>query len=81
MSEETRSFEDVMQELETIVQKLEADDVPLEKAISYYQRGIELSKWCDDKLSTVEQQVADIVGEDGTVETVKLEEENDGNKA
>ena len=52
------SFETAMQQLEVIVGKLEEGDVPLEKAIEYFQKGMELSKLCHDKLQHVEKQMA-----------------------
>lgn len=74
MTEEQRSFEDVMLELEEIVKKLEEANVPLEDAISYYQKGIELSKWCDEKLAQVEKQVASIVDDEGESKPIEIEE-------
>ncbi|WP_440895814.1 exodeoxyribonuclease VII small subunit [Amphibacillus sp. Q70] len=75
MTEKKRSFEEVMLELEEIVKKLEEADVPLEDAISYYQKGIELSKWCDEKLAQVEKQVANIVNDEGESKSIEIEEE------
>lgn len=75
MSEEKRSFEEVMEELEEITRKLEEADVPLDDAISYYKKGIELSKWCDEKLAEVEKQVANIVDEEGGIKTIEIEGE------
>lgn len=60
---EERKFDDVLKELEAIVTKLEAADVPLEEALDYYQKGIVLSKWCDERLKSVEAQVVELVDE------------------
>lgn len=57
----TRTFEETMQELEVIVRKLEEGDVPLEEALSYYQKGMELSKWCHEKLQHVEEEMTKVV--------------------
>jgi exodeoxyribonuclease VII small subunit len=59
------SFEEAIAELEQIVLKLEQGDVPLEEAISYFKQGMELSKLCDDKLKSVEEQMAVILGDNG----------------
>jgi len=75
MTEKKRTFEATMAELEAIIKKLEADDVPLEDAISYYEKGMKLSKWCDDKLTQVEKQVANIITEDGEFKRVEIEGE------
>ncbi|BAM47309.1 exodeoxyribonuclease VII small subunit [Amphibacillus xylanus] len=75
MTDNKRTFESTMAELEAIVKKLEADDVPLEDAISYYEKGMRLSKWCDEKLAQVEKQMANIITEEGEIKPIDLEEE------
>ncbi|TFE03190.1 exodeoxyribonuclease VII small subunit [Jeotgalibacillus salarius] len=59
------SFEEAMENLEEIVAKLEEGDVPLEEAIDYYKKGVELSKLCHDKLQSAEKQLAVMMTEDG----------------
>lgn len=75
MSKEEKSFEEAMKELEEIVGKLEEGDVPLEKAINYYQEGMELSKICNAKLAQVEKQMEKIVDEEGNSEPFLIQEE------
>lgn len=72
---EKLSFEQAMDKLEEIVQKLEAGDVPLEKAIDYYQDGMVLSKICSDKLTNVQDKMAKIVNEQGEVTSFDMQEE------
>jgi exodeoxyribonuclease VII small subunit len=69
------SFEDAMTKLEQIVDKLEEGDVPLEEAIVFYKEGMELSKLCHDKLKSVEEQLTQIITEDGRTESFSIEEE------
>lgn len=73
--EQELSFEDAMEELEKIVEKLEEGDVPLEKAINYYQEGMKLSKICSDKLNKVQEKVVKIVNEQGKLEPFDVQEE------
>ncbi len=73
--EQQVSFEEAMQELEQIVAKLEAGDVPLEQAIQLFQDGMKWSKFCHDKLQTVEKQMDEILKEDGTTEPFSIQEE------
>jgi exodeoxyribonuclease VII small subunit len=73
--EKVLSFEQAMEQLETIVEKLEEGDVPLEEAISFYKEGMELSKLCHDKLKSVETQLAEIITEDGRTEGFSINEE------
>lgn len=50
MSEEKElTFEQAIEQLEKIVERLEEGDVPLEQVITYYQKGMELSKICHEK--------------------------------
>jgi exodeoxyribonuclease VII small subunit len=74
-NEKTLSFEVAMEELETIVDKLEEGDVPLEEAISIYKNGMELSKLCHEKLKSVEEQLTEILTSDGQKETFTIPEE------
>lgn len=69
------SFEEAMKKLEGIVEKLEEGDVPLEEAISIYREGMELSKLCHDKLKDVEEQLTQIITEDGKKEDFSIQEE------
>jgi exodeoxyribonuclease VII small subunit len=73
--EKKLSFEQAMDQLESIVEKLEEGDVPLEEAISFYKEGMELSKLCHDKLKNVEEQLAQVITEDGRTEGFSINEE------
>jgi exodeoxyribonuclease VII small subunit len=76
MEEENKlSFEEAMNKLEVIVERLEEGDVPLEEAIAIYKEGMELSKLCHDKLKNVEEQLAQIITEDGRKESFSITEE------
>jgi exodeoxyribonuclease VII small subunit len=76
MAEENKlSFEEAMNKLEGIVERLEEGDVPLEEAIAIYKEGMELSKLCHDKLKNVEEQLAQIITEDGRKESFSITEE------
>lgn len=64
MSEEI-GFEEAMEQLETIVAKLESGDVPLEQAIELFQEGMRLSRVCGQKLESVERKIEMLLEEDG----------------
>ena len=49
------TFEASLQELEQIVTRLEQGDVPLEEALTAFQKGMELSKQCKDTLANAEK--------------------------
>ena len=60
------SFETALKELEEIVQQLEQDDVPLEKAMKFYEKGMKLSKQCNDMLESAEEKMTVILQNDNT---------------
>jgi exodeoxyribonuclease VII small subunit len=46
-----------MQELDSLVRRLESGEMPLDQLLSGYQRGAALLQFCRDKLQTVEDQI------------------------
>lgn len=72
---EQLSFEEAMKQLEELVEKLESGEVPLEKAIQYYQEGMKLSKLCNEKLGNVEKQMQQIMNEHGEFEPFTIQED------
>jgi exodeoxyribonuclease VII small subunit len=62
------SFEDALAELEQIVRRLEAGQVKLDEAIQCYERGAQLKRHCEQKLTEAQQRVDRIViGPDGMI--------------
>lgn len=62
------SFEDALAELEGIVRRLEGGQVRLDDAIQSYERGAQLKRHCEQKLSEAQQRVDRIVvAPDGSV--------------
>ena len=60
------SFEAAMEELETVVTRLETGDVALEDAIKLYERGAQLRAHCEARLKAAEAKVEAItLGPDG----------------
>lgn len=62
----TKKFEENLQDLETIVNKLENGDVPLEEAISEFQKGMLLSKELQKTLQAAEKTLVKVMQADGT---------------
>lgn len=63
MAKQTKElkFEEAIEKLESFVQKLEAGEVPLEESIRIFEEGMELSKWCETRLSEVEARIETIM--------------------
>ena len=57
------SFEDAMAELEQLVARMEAGELPLEASVAAYRRGAELVKLCAGQLDKVDVQVRMLEGE------------------
>ena len=55
------SFEESLEKLEEIVNKLESGDVALDEAIDEFNTAMLLVKQCNEKLSTAEESIAKIV--------------------
>ncbi|MCX7241423.1 MAG: exodeoxyribonuclease VII small subunit [Burkholderiales bacterium] len=51
------SYEAAMEELETLVARLESGDMPLEQLLTGYQRGAQLLHYCREQLQAVEDQI------------------------
>ncbi|WP_442962160.1 exodeoxyribonuclease VII small subunit [Pseudogracilibacillus sp. SE30717A] len=64
-----------MIKLEEIVLKLEEEDVPLEKAIEYYQEGMKLSKLCDDILEDAQEKMTQILKDGNEIEPFEIQGE------
>ena len=74
---EEKSFEENLTELETIVKSLESGNVPLDDAINKFNEAMLLSKECNDKLKSAEENVNKILKENGNLEDFKLEEDDE----
>lgn len=57
------SFEKALAELERIVAQMEGGNLPLEQALAAHKRGLELAKFCHERLEAAQQQVQVLEGE------------------
>lgn len=58
-----KSFDDMLQELEEIVRRLESGHVGLEEAMEAYKKGTALKKACDTKLTEAKAQIDKLIVE------------------
>ncbi|MCC9752001.1 exodeoxyribonuclease VII small subunit [Streptococcus agalactiae] len=61
-----KTFEENLQELETIVSRLETGDVTLEDAIAEFQKGMLISKELQRTLKEAEETLVKVMQADGT---------------
>lgn len=57
------SFEEAMAELDQLVARMEAGELPLEASVAAYKRGSELVKYCAAQLEKVDSQVKVLEGD------------------
>ncbi len=64
---ENLSFEESLEKLEEIVNKLENGDVPLDDAIDEFTKAMQLVKVCNTKLNNAEEAIAKLVQDNGEI--------------
>jgi exodeoxyribonuclease VII small subunit len=57
------SFEAAVAELEKLVGRMESGDLSLEQALAAHKRGLELARYCQQKLEAAQQQVKVLEGD------------------
>ena len=63
---EEQSLGELFSGLEEVIMNLEKEDVSLEDSFSFYHKGMDLLKMCNDKIDHVEKQ-RQILDEEGNV--------------
>ena len=58
-------FEKSLTELETLVEKLEAGDLPLDEALKTFERGVGLTRECQGALEAAQARVDILLKRDG----------------
>jgi len=62
-SADALTFEKALQELESLVHRMEDGKLPLEESLAAYQRGTELIKFCESRLNDAQARIAILEGE------------------
>ena len=66
MSNKKKTFEENLQDLEEIVNQLETGEIPLEEAITQFQKGMALSKDLRKTLESAEKTLVKVMQADGS---------------
>lgn len=64
-----KTFEEAMKELEEIVKTIEDETTPLEMVIKLYERGNELSRYCQEILDKTREKL-DVIRSENTKEDI-----------
>ncbi|MEQ3696630.1 MAG: exodeoxyribonuclease VII small subunit [Pseudomonadales bacterium] len=75
MTKKTDAFEQKLAELETLVNELEAGELSLEDAMTKFERGIVLTRECQQSLSAAEQKVSQLIAQNSADETIPFNPE------
>jgi exodeoxyribonuclease VII small subunit len=65
--EASLNFEAGLQQLEAIVKEMEGGDLPLERALELFEKGIKLSEQCRKQLEAAETRVEMLLRRGGEV--------------
>ncbi|MFA9375414.1 MAG: exodeoxyribonuclease VII small subunit [Lachnotalea sp.] len=60
MAKKNITIEEAFQNLDNILQQLEDRDITLEDSFKIYHKGMDLLKYCNEKIDTVEKQMLQI---------------------
>jgi exodeoxyribonuclease VII small subunit len=60
------SFESSLDELEKVVKELESGDLPLDRSLNLFSRGMQLSEVCRKQLEEAETRVEQLIRKEGT---------------
>lgn len=71
------NFEQALEELERIVERMEQGEITLEESLKSFERGILLTRTCQQALQDAEQKVQKLVEKGGTTRLEPLERDED----
>jgi exodeoxyribonuclease VII small subunit len=66
-------FEDCLERLERIVRELENGEVPLEKSLTLFEEGMQLSAACRKQLEEAEGKIEILLKQNGKLQTEPFE--------
>ncbi len=70
MEKKEESFENLIEKLEDITNRLEKDTLNLDESVALFEEGMKISKKCNDELESAEKRISIIL------DTETLKEEN-----
>jgi exodeoxyribonuclease VII small subunit len=74
-------FEECLQRLEKIVQELEKGDAPLEKSLTLFEEGMQLSMTCRKELEQAEGKVEILLKQNGKFQAETFEPQSERGSA
>ena len=62
------TFEEAKKKLEEIVARIKNENCTLDEALTLYEEGVKLARFCDEKLSIFKTRLSEIVDSAGELE-------------
>lgn len=69
-------FESALRELEALVEKMEQGDIRLEESLQHFERGIQLTRQCQQALQAAEQKVQILLEKGNNTEVKPFSDED-----
>jgi len=60
-SQGEKKFEEALEELERVVERLESGELSLEESLAAFEEGVGLVKYCNQKLTEIERKIERLV--------------------
>jgi len=76
-SQKTPDFETALAELEALVAKMEQGDLSLDESLKQFERGVQLTRACQQALQEAEQKVQILLEKDGKVSLEAFDSDNE----
>ena len=77
MPKKAASFEDKLQALENLVEKMEDGELNLEDSLKHFENGISLARECQEALQNAEQKVEILLAKTTDADTAAFEPADD----
>ena len=58
---EEKNFDELMKDLEEITNKLEKEDLSLDESVDLFEKGMKISKECNEKLEKAEKRITILI--------------------
>ena len=68
------SFESAMEQLETLVSRMESGELSLEESLKAFEKGVHLTRFCQDQLQKAELKVQEL---NSKGEFIHIDQENE----
>ncbi|BBL71046.1 exodeoxyribonuclease VII small subunit [Methylogaea oryzae] len=77
MTKKSPRFEESLEELEQLVERLEQGDISLEESLKAFERGVQLTRVCQKALKEAEQKIQVLLEEEGQIQLKPFTVTND----